>query len=334
MATNWDLYNKRLNINGSSQRERDLNTLQTNLSNNLPNSLSCKSVKINGLDRGLEFTKTAKDYIKTIHSLPNETFECGDYVLYKTCTYLITETDVDNEVNTVGKMQECNWTLKFQSPDGDILSYPCIDSKNSGGEKEGTVITLGDTQKLITLPYDQNTILLRNGDRFFIDRHPTEPKSYKIISVDTTSKNYGNKGLIELTLEETPIQLTGERPDRVDLGVCNYFEATTPPPSNNGYASLACSNPSNEITLGGSARTFTFNLQDENGLSISFVPVWTFNWSGASSSSFSVSYPNSTQCKIAVVDENNYDLLGLTFTVICATDDGLYSASLDMTITM
>jgi hypothetical protein len=91
MAINWDLYNKRLNINGSTSRERNLQCLQNTITNKLPDLLSCKAVKINGVDTNIEIVKTAKDYIKVIHSLPNTSFDCGDYVLHNSKTYLITD---------------------------------------------------------------------------------------------------------------------------------------------------------------------------------------------------------------------------------------------------
>lgn len=167
---------------------------------------------------------------KMFCSYPYETFQfdVGNYLTFEyggeNTTWLITSIDKTNYYEVVGEIKLCNWILKFQSTDGTILSYPCIDSNpyNRGGEKEGTVITLGNTEKSITIPCDQNTILLRNERRFFIDKHPTEPKSYEIIGVNTTSKNYGDKGLIELTVKET----TMHKDDRVDLGICDYFEPT------------------------------------------------------------------------------------------------------------
>ena len=88
MAVNWDLYNKRLNVNGDTKRDRNLSCLQNKITSNLPDSLSCKSVQINSVNRQLNFTETKIGY--DIQSLPNETFSVGDYVEYKTLTYLVT----------------------------------------------------------------------------------------------------------------------------------------------------------------------------------------------------------------------------------------------------
>lgn len=230
MATNWTLYNKRLNINGTTKRERDLQSLQDNITEKLPDSLSCKAVKINGIDRQLSFTQTEKGY--DINSLPNETFSIGDYVVYKTITFLVTKKHVDDEAFTSGSIEECNFILKFQSPTGTILSYPCITSnKTSGsGESSDKFMTLGDGMKSVKLPYDESTILLHNSDektyRFFLDLHPTKPVPYALTYADTTTYHYGDKGLIELIVKEDKINMLT---DRIDLGICDYFEPTVIP---------------------------------------------------------------------------------------------------------
>ena len=46
LAIDWDLYTKRLNINGSTKRERDLNKLQNDIISKSVDSLSYKTVFI------------------------------------------------------------------------------------------------------------------------------------------------------------------------------------------------------------------------------------------------------------------------------------------------
>mgnify|MGYP003506735024 CR=1 FL=1 len=49
LAIDWDLYTKRLNINGSTKRERDLNKLQNDIISKSVDSLSYKTVFINNI---------------------------------------------------------------------------------------------------------------------------------------------------------------------------------------------------------------------------------------------------------------------------------------------
>lgn len=334
MAVNWDLYNKRLNINGSTTRERDLNYIKQNINNKLPNSLSYKSVLINDIPQNIEILKsnsTSKNTTKKqINSLPNETFSCGDYVKYKNATYLIIDVDVDDEVYTTGRIELCNWLLKFQSPTGTILSYPCITSTKSFNQDENKVITLPSNQKSILLPYDDNTALLATGRRMYVDKR-TNPTPYEIIGdVDTTTYNYGDKGLIYFIMEQSSKEITNDRPD---LGICNYFEPTTEPkPPVEGY-SVTVSTTGDLIAGSSIFRTFTPILKDNTGTVVEFtsIPTWTFDYGGMSPTDFTITYDGNL-CKIKVVE--NYDYVGKTLRVICTTVDGLYSGYVDVLIMM
>jgi len=276
VATNWTLYNKRLNINGSSQRERELNSLQNTISKKLPDSLSCKAVKINSIDRYLSFTETEKGY--DINSLPSETFSVGDYVIYKTITFLVTKKHVDNEAFTSGSIEECNYTLKFQSPVGTIISYPCITSnKTSGtGENADKLMTLGDGIKSVKLPYDESTVLLHNDEsktyRFFLDLHPTKPVPYKLTFADTTTYHYGDKGLIELIVKEDKLNpLT----DNIQEGICDYFTPDVipipPDPTIPTEIVTITSDATENNVILGIMHTFTATFKNELGVAVANV---------------------------------------------------------------
>ena len=223
-----DRYEARLKLYGTTQRERDLNRLQQTVAKDLPQSLSCKTVKLNNIDSYLNFTETEKGY--DIQSLPNETFSIGDYVIYKTLTYLITKVNGDDEIYTKGSMEQCNHTLLFQSPTGTILFYPCIDTTTSTmGLDESNTITTGNAIHTIKLPFDENTVLIDYNRRFFLDDLSVEePQVYVVSKPNRTEFKYGNKGLIELTMKQGAYN---NQTDRKDLGICDYREPTVTPPT-------------------------------------------------------------------------------------------------------
>lgn len=322
MAINWDLYNKRLNVNGSSERERNIKSIQSQIINHLPHSPSYKNVVINGTNRNIAVIKTTVGYKKQILSLPSETFDIGDYVVFESKTYLITEIDNDKEVYTSGKMQECNFVIKWQNSTGTILSYPCITSNKSFNQDESNIITLGDNQKSILLPYDENTSLLSVDKRMYVDKRNQTP--YKIISdIDTTSYNYGEKGLIYFVMEQDESQLTdGEKPkDRPDLGICNYFSPTVPPtPSPSGYTMTIT--PSMDLTVNSPFWcSFTPVLKDASGNIINgWTGTWSFGYNGMDQSKFSFDYDGDV-CKIKVADEN-YDVVDNSIMLTCTSDNG------------
>ena len=81
----------------------------------------------------------------------------GD-VLYDSMAdeYLIcTESfNIDN-IHWQGKLTLCNWFLKWQNKNGDILEYPCNDinsTQYNSGERSNEQFTVGSSQHMITLP--------------------------------------------------------------------------------------------------------------------------------------------------------------------------------------
>ena len=310
-----DRYEARLNLYGSTQRERNLNRLKQTIAKDLPQSLSCKTVQINNHDRQLNFTETKTGY--DIQSLPNEIFSVGDYVIYKTLTYLITKVNGDDEVYTKGSMEQCNYTLKFQHPDtGVILSYPCIEesSNMAVGIDESDIINTLNGIKRIKLPFDDNTKLITVDDRFFITKGGTT--TYKVTNVNDTEFNYGDKGLIVLTLKAD----SAYNPLTDKNGVCNYFEPTVEPETpveGYSYATITCSG---DLILGNSNYiTLSPTFYNADGTVNEVIPaIWNYTYPLGNKSAFTI-IPDGNIVKIKVADEM-YELIGKR--LVCNVSDG------------
>lgn len=266
--------------------------------------------------------------IATIQTFIDSTVTVGDILYdshdkqYWMCTNLFNVDDVHKQ----GELTLCNYTLKFQSPDGTILSYPCIDETNSSmGLDVNNTITVPNSIHTIKLPFDENTTTLREDRRLFISRDTTKPRSFKITKVNDTEFAYGDKGIIEFTLEQT----VGDYPkDRIDLGICDYFEPTiTPTPSPTGQTMTILS--SGTLLAGGLKRTFTPKLVDSNGVEQNFTAVWTFNYNGMPTSDFVITY-DGNKCMISVAED--YDIIDNALILTCTSDDGLYGVSYNAVI--
>ena len=75
-----DRYEARMNLHGTTQRERVKNRLINNLSNKVSASLSYKDVILNGEETQLVINTGTKPYYKEFQSLPNQKIIMGDYV--------------------------------------------------------------------------------------------------------------------------------------------------------------------------------------------------------------------------------------------------------------
>ena len=158
-------------------------------------------------------------------SLYNTPIIVGDVVYdAKEDEYLIcTEAFNIDDINYKGKFTLCNWILKWQKKDGTILEYPCYDMNSTqynSGEQSNRNFTIGSSQHMITLPSDENTVALSTPQRFYLDKNMDNPTSFIVTQNDTTSYNYGKKGLVKVTVYETQNNSVTDRPD---LGICDYI---------------------------------------------------------------------------------------------------------------
>ena len=212
-------------------------------------------------------------------SLYNTPIIVGDIIYDKNENeYLIcTESfNIDN-INYKGKFTLCNWILKWQNKDGKILEYPCYDMNSTqynSGEQSNRNFTIGSSQHMITLPSDENTIILSSPQRFYLDKNTVNPTSYIVTQNDTTSHNYGKKGLIKLTVYESQNNSATDRPE---LGICDYVDVNFKNDICYCKASKAVIDYDTLIIKsGGDSKVFVGKFYDEKGNEVTdIVPHWT-----------------------------------------------------------
>lgn len=223
--------------------------------------------------------KSSNLVISTIQTLLDSNLVVGSIIFdnntkeYWLCTNLFNI----GEIHKQGELTLCNYTLLFQSPEGVILSYPCVDnSTNTIGTDEDSVLTTLNGVHRVKLPFDENTKLIREARRFFLDKYSTT--TYAVTNVNNTTFNYGSKGLIELTLQQD----SSYNRDTDKNGVCNYFEPITTPPNPDPpdeTANLSATISGNTSLKIGFERTYTVIFTDVYGNAIDDVD---FKWNVAS----------------------------------------------------
>lgn len=266
MAT-FDSYKLRVHQRGENFRERTLYYEKKNLKELAVNSLSCKKCKVGGVDQLIVIDDGTLPYYKNIKSLPDEYFDAGDYIEWADSMWLIVSCDWDKEVYTYGKMQQCNYLLKWQNENADIIKRWAVilsASKYNNGEKYNNIIVVGSNQLMVYLPIDDETLQLRSDKRLMVDFNTESPKCYDITRVDTVTMGYdgvaepvyNGKGCILLVLTETEIN---PDVDNIPLMLCDYIDPDDiphPSPINIIYSGT----PS--IRIGG-RKTFTAETENE-----------------------------------------------------------------------
>ena len=323
LAIDWDLYTKRLNINGSTKRERDLNKLQNDIISKSVDSLSYKTVFINNIERHLMIDKNTKLSTKSIKTLPNEKIDLGNLVVWNDINWLVTEIDLDDEVYTKGTISLCNWLFKWQDSSGNILTRNSVvlnASQYNSGIDENKTLTLGSNQFMVYLPLDEDTLELTYDKRVFIDNNYQIP--YKITRPDNVSTSYNGDGLIVLIMSQDVLS-DGDRPD---LGLCNYFVLTPPQPSTTCEITYL---NSPTIYVGGNAKTFTTIFKDSEGNILTDISaIWSTDISVADQTKILFTDKGNNTCTLKAI--NDMSLIGKVVRLSVTDINNIYSTYLDI----
>ena len=247
-----DTYNSKVAHDGHQARERAKRNLIREINNKSVKTLSYQDVLINDVARNLTIDSGTMANKKNISSVCGETFNVGDIVQWCSTKWLIMKADVNDEIYVRGQMQECNYRLRFQNKNKDIVEYDCIiesASQYNSGEESYKTITIGYNQNLIYIPLNEDTVGFKSDDRFFIDNNKENPKVYRATRVDTVTGTFNGIGYVIVLVTED--QYNPEQ-DSIEHWICNYKEADEEPEdipiSYRGSAEIIC---------GGSYKTFS-----------------------------------------------------------------------------
>ena len=288
-----DRFNKRMSLSGGSLREESIYNTRELLKETFSDDPSFMSnvyfwrlglkehqhespVGIRLYGRSFSAANGVTVKFQTLYNTP---VVVGD-VIYDTKEdeYLIcTEAFNIDDIHYKGKFTLCNWMLKWQKKDGTILEYPCYDMNSTqynSGEQSNRNFTIGSSQHMITLPSDENTIALSTPQRFYLDKNMDNPTSFIVTQNDTTSYNYGKKGLVKLTVYESQNNSATDRPD---LGICDYIDVNVNKEICCCKASKAVIEHSTTvIKSGGDSQVFIGKFYDEKENEVTDIaPHWT-----------------------------------------------------------
>lgn len=228
------------------------------------------------------YFSNANGWTVKFQTLCNTPVVVGDIIFdSKSKEYLIcTESFNIDDIHYQGKFTLCNWILKWQDDNLNILEYPCYVSnatQYNSGEQSTKQYTIGSSQHMIKLPCDENTVKIKTPQRFMLDKNYDDPVTYMTTQNDTITFNYGDNGIVVVTVLEEPLNRTK---DRIDLGICDYKEPNDEIEVNNDEVEVhnirsVIEYTSKVIKSGGNARTFIAKFLDDSNEEIEVAPKWT-----------------------------------------------------------
>ena len=278
-----DRYTARMTQHGTTQRERIVNRLKTNLNNKLQDNPSYKSVKLNGEETHLIINTGTQPYYKEFQSLPDQEINIGDYVEFANSYWLVMTCDYDDEVYKDGKLYQCNYLLKWQNEKGEIIERWAVilsASKYNDGTEGNNYITLGSDQLSIAIPLDEESLKLKKSmsKKFFIDNNKDNPTTYELTGTGNVPDTYNGHGVTSWIVKECAYSPTE---DDLKYGVCNYVdyssstpsEPTTPDETEDLSAKITFKG-TQELKIGGNAKSLTGSFVDKDGNTTSDIGEW------------------------------------------------------------
>lgn len=188
-----------------------------------------------------------------------------------------------NDVHYEGKMIQCNYLLRWQLANGEIIErYSNIvsASKYDVGETGNSTIVLSSNNYTILIGYCEEGFELE-GKRVFIDMKPTKPtKVFKITRSDDVLYNSGNMGsLLSFIADKTEFN---PNDDNQELRICDYNKNTSPllptPSEPNETTDLRCVIKGAYYTLRAMyKRNYTVTFTDKDGNEVDWNTV-DYQW--------------------------------------------------------
>ena len=265
-----DRYEARINLHGTTQRERAKNRLISHLNDKTKNSLSYKNILLNGVKTQLIINSGTQTYYKEFQSLPSQVINIGDYVEWANSHWIVTTCDSDDELYRDGKLEQCNYLLKWQNEVGEIIERWSViksASKYNDGTDSNAVLSLGSDQLSVIIPLDEESIKLKKSmsKKFFIDTNKEDPTTYELTGTGNAPDTYNGYGITSWIVKECAYTATE---DDLKYGVCNYKSVDTLPSDQeipNKTTVLSATISGNKNLKIGYARTYSVFVTDAEG---------------------------------------------------------------------
>ena len=344
MGTYWDLYQNRLNLHGTTRRERKIYDFQkSKLTKGIDNP-SCKHILINGIEKDVLInSKTDKSKYSCTPISTDDIIHKGDKIIWGDNTYLVIEMNYDQDVYIDSTIQRCNYTLPFQLNSSTIIYEPCIvtDNQTTVGVDSNNVITIPNVYKHFLVQYNEDTIKLLEDKRLFIDMKCENPSVYKITKIDRVIYMDGEHGLLYITCQKDSYNANTDNKDTLIADEYKGQDTPTPtPPSQSSGTAYMTHNNGNLYTstdtlivkegkaASGMPVNAIFKNSDGNIVS-DVIPAWSVdNFSNITIDEIKLSSVDDYPMRIIVSVNADDNLIGATFQLHLKDSDEKYTENI------
>lgn len=146
------------------------------------------------------------------------------YIKYDGAIWLIMTEPADNCIYDKCVLHQCNYILKWQNTNKDIIYCPASienASQYNTGEEGNKILMLGYNQLMAYISIDDDTVVIDRNIRLFVDYNKVNPIPYKVTRPDTVAFSYGKNRVMCLVLTEDQYN---PKTDSIENWLCDYFQ--------------------------------------------------------------------------------------------------------------
>lgn len=241
-------YEARVLLHGATERDRNIKRIKNDIKRMIMANPSYKPnatvTDTYGDERqvGIVINRGTQEYYKEFEALPDTPIYAGDYVEWGRGIWIVQSCSTDDEIYKRGTLWQCNWLMKWQNDNGDIVERWCFASsasKYNEGVEQDKVFTLGSDQCKVYMPVDEEVLAVTKKKEmcFIIDNAIVgQPRIYEahnpsnVYSTFDVLRDDDGKlhGVTDWILKETTYTLTDRE---MELGICGYKETEPPQPT-------------------------------------------------------------------------------------------------------
>ena len=148
------------------------------------------------------------------------------YIKYDGAIWLIMTEPSDNCIYDKCVLHQCNYILKWQNANKDIIYCPASienASQYNTGEEGTKILMLGYNQLMAYVSLDDDTVVIDRNLRLFVDYNKVSPIPYKVTRPDTVAFSYGKNRVMCLVLTEDQYN---PKTDSIENWLCDYFKVS------------------------------------------------------------------------------------------------------------
>ena len=205
---------------------------------------------------------------------PIGTLRPGMYIHRQDGNYWIIDSAIDNngfyEKAVLMLCQYCIRWIDAHNVVHERWANIINSTQYNSGEYSTNILTLESSQYMVSVPNDEDCILIDDPVRIYMDYNTKRPNVWKVTQNDNTSYWYGNGGICKITVAADEEH---REDDRLKM-ICEYDGADKKRERMPNVASCAIVYGKDKNVPAGYKRVYTAKFFDSKGLEVSATPEW------------------------------------------------------------